>query len=414
MRRSACVLIFALACNSSSDRQDQASPKELPSTLPSTRAPDAARCAQVTRVRGHPSSDLDAWYSSQHFEPIELRMLDLGPPTKAEPLLQTITLDNKTYTGLMVTQAACIEGDVRFGVDASGLIFMLSGPTGIVDYTEHTCVTPSGKVPCETTGRTNRFYVFPDGKKYGGMCDLTNCAPVAAAPGLCPEESDSPACRHETVHTGTTYSFVISIRAIGGTTRDFQRIPSDQDAPLAAAVERCYVELKVTSSEQVSIKFDLDASGSRNQPTSDRNDALATCVAKQVAEQVGTTTNIGPAGAHMSIDVSFFAHSSWPAVSARRPTPLKAFNTVKDVLAGGYHKLPAKTKPVARQGFSNPVTGNKLRPDTSAGGGYACCEQASFFVWFDPAEGLVWVRRYQASLRDVSDNWYGPFALVKP
>jgi hypothetical protein len=372
-------------------------------------------CSPITHLLGYSESEIATWYEQNHFEPIELRILDLGPPKTAPRLVETVTFDGKTYTGVMQTEAACIQGDSHFGADAAGRIFMLALPGGRVDSNAHTCVTSTGKRPCETSGTTNRFYVFPDGKQFGGTCTLRECHPMEFSPGLCPADSDSPICHREVLHGGGTFSLVVSARAVGGAHgRDMRNLSSDLDA-IIPGLERCYGDSKASPSSYgrpqiASITYSVDGNGAPRDFATVRSDPLGTCVLELARQQIPMKSNVGPAGAHMSIDASFFEREAWPAVAARRPSAAHAFPSLHAALAGDYRKFPAAQIPTQRHGYVNPVTGSHLLLDLSEGGGAACCEQPTFYVWFDPAEGLWWIRTYAASLRTVDDHWYGPFA----
>jgi hypothetical protein len=112
----------------------------------------------------------------------------------------------------------------------------------------------------------------------------------------------------------------------------------------------------------------------------------------------------------MSIDASYFDHDAWPATADRRPHAARTFPSLHAALHGDYRTFPAAQVPKELHGYVNPVTGTRLLLDLSDGGD-ACCEQPTFYVWFDPAEGLLWIRTYAASVRRVDDHWFGPFAL---
>jgi len=60
----------------------------------------------------------------------------------------------------------------------------------------------------------------------------------------------------------------------------------------------------------------------------------------------------------------------------------------------------------------NPVTHRRLYLDTSAGGGYACCEQATFYLYIDRVDSSFWIQDYQAGFGGKSVEWYGPFKLI--
>jgi TonB family protein len=59
----------------------------------------------------------------------------------------------------------------------------------------------------------------------------------------------------------------------------------------------------------------------------------------------------------------------------------------------------------------NPSTGRLLELDTSAGGGYACCEAGTFYAFVDRQDSVLWIADYHASFTDRYEAWFGPFAL---
>lgn len=92
-----------------------------------------------------------------------------------------------------------------------------------------------------------------------------------------------------------------------------------------------------------------------------------------------------------------------------------SFNSTTEALQSDYKKYPTSPELTPLQNESktylNQKTGQELVLDTSAGGGYTCCEAPTFYVWVDENENIFWIRTYQASLESVDDNWYGPFNL---
>ncbi|MFA6981873.1 MAG: hypothetical protein WC243_02535 [Patescibacteria group bacterium] len=98
--------------------------------------------------------------------------------------------------------------------------------------------------------------------------------------------------------------------------------------------------------------------------------------------------------------------------------PRYSFDTIKHALDGkSYQKYPARLTSRPKQGeysgeYFNPKTGKVLYLDVSFGGGYKCCEQATYYVIVDRTDRLFWVEEYQASLNEVNDNWFGPFTYT--
>ena len=94
------------------------------------------------------------------------------------------------------------------------------------------------------------------------------------------------------------------------------------------------------------------------------------------------------------------------------------YSSIKEALQEtDYHKYPTIFYSIPIKGSNNsimfnPKTNTQLELDTSEGGGYACCEAPTFYVWVDRNDNIFWVRNYQASLISVNDKWYGPFALT--
>lgn len=113
-----------------------------------------------------------------------------------------------------------------------------------------------------------------------------------------------------------------------------------------------------------------------------------------------------------------YGFTSLVPTTVRKYIPLisrRTYSSIKEALQGDdYEKYPAVSIPV-RGTYNNiqfnPKTNTQLELDTSEGGGYACCEAPTFYVWVDRKDNIFWVRTYQASLGSVNDNWYGPFRL---
>ena len=98
--------------------------------------------------------------------------------------------------------------------------------------------------------------------------------------------------------------------------------------------------------------------------------------------------------------------------------PIKEYATLKQALKDSdYQKYPANFLLLPKMGYQtdiwyNPKTKEKLELDTTEGGGSACCEQATFYVWFDKKENIFWVNTWQAGFGIINENgWYGPFKL---
>ena len=98
--------------------------------------------------------------------------------------------------------------------------------------------------------------------------------------------------------------------------------------------------------------------------------------------------------------------------------PIKEYTTLKQALEDSdYRTYSANFLLLPKMGPStdiwfNPKTKNKLELDTTEGGGYACCEAPTFYVWFDKKENIFWVHTWQAGFGRINDDsWYGPFKL---
>jgi len=83
-----------------------------------------------------------------------------------------------------------------------------------------------------------------------------------------------------------------------------------------------------------------------------------------------------------------------------------------------YQNYPAEKKyiPLNTTGYSgdyyNPFDKTKkLELDLSEGGGYKCCEQATYYIYVDVKNNIVWIRDYQASLQGINEEWFGPFKI---
>jgi len=107
-------------------------------------------------------------------------------------------------------------------------------------------------------------------------------------------------------------------------------------------------------------------------------------------------------------------------IPIRKVIPLysrKTYSSIKEALqATNYLKYPTISLFIPIRGEYNsmqynPKTNTQLGLDTSEGGGYACCEAPTFYVWVDRKDNIFWVETYQASLSSVNDHWYGPFKL---
>jgi hypothetical protein len=236
------------------------------------------------------------------------------------------------------------------------------------------------------------------------------CPPPAVTPPRDRADATGLPCHRAVLHRQETFSLVVSFRAIGGSSYGPGSVAATMENRLLPLLDRCVANAGPTSvyakPHTTTISFSLGADGRPRDLATPGKDLLSTCA----LDAVGATfpaSAMGPAESNMSIEIAFYAHDVWPAVARRRPTPVKAFPSLRAVLDGKYRDFPAAPIPSKR----NPVTRNRLLLDVSEGGGYACCERPTFYAWFDPAEGLVWIRTYQASMRDVSDHWYGPFAL---
>jgi len=103
-------------------------------------------------------------------------------------------------------------------------------------------------------------------------------------------------------------------------------------------------------------------------------------------------------------------------VAPTNPQPLSIAASYPCLLAAirdlDYHTHPATVIPTGGlHEPRNPSTGRLLQLDTSAGGGYACCEAPTFYPLVDRHDHVFWIHDYQADLRKVHQAWYGPFAL---
>jgi|GEM_PF-5731475 len=94
------------------------------------------------------------------------------------------------------------------------------------------------------------------------------------------------------------------------------------------------------------------------------------------------------------------------------------FESYEDALENEeYKNYPANPAPTRGEGpwaysYISPLDGDLLELDTSAGGGYKCCEQPTYYILVDESDEIFWIEYYQAGFAERTDEFYGPFRLT--
>lgn len=96
--------------------------------------------------------------------------------------------------------------------------------------------------------------------------------------------------------------------------------------------------------------------------------------------------------------------------------PKHSYNLISDAFDNNnYQNYSSSKASLPKKGeysseYFNPVTNEPLYFDASYGGGYACCEQSTFYLFVDKSQKLFWVEEYAADLNHTREDWFGPFS----